>query len=169
MADVLQCHSPHSVPVGFHLSPLHPRLKYLPLLLWSPVQHVVAQHGSLFRARDVENWQLPVDRGVNCAPPAWFFTGHDRSWGSTLIPCLPALVRVIIITIIVPASLSTSGPAGATTTTCAGNAAATCAGTATTIRSSSSTATLQFASVCCPRSFWIPGPSPRSMATACLV
>ena len=29
-------------------------------------------------------------------------------------------------------------------------------------------ATLQFTSVCCPRSFWIPGPSPRSMATACL-
>ena len=30
-------------------------------------------------------------------------------------------------------------------------------------------ATLQFASVCCPQSFWIPGPSPRSMATAHLV
>ena len=30
-------------------------------------------------------------------------------------------------------------------------------------------ATLQLASVCCPRSFWIPSPSPRSMATACLV
>ena len=30
-------------------------------------------------------------------------------------------------------------------------------------------ATLQFASVCCPRSFWIPGPSPRSMATVHLV
>ena len=30
-------------------------------------------------------------------------------------------------------------------------------------------ATLQFASVCCPRSFWIPSPSPRSMATAHLV
>ena len=30
-------------------------------------------------------------------------------------------------------------------------------------------ASLQFASVCCPRSFWIPGPSPRSMATARLV
>ena len=29
--------------------------------------------------------------------------------------------------------------------------------------------TLQFASVCCPRSFWIPGPSPRSMVTAHLV
>ena len=28
---------------------------------------------------------------------------------------------------------------------------------------------LQFVSVCCPRSFWIPSPSPRSMATACLV
>ena len=32
----------------------------------------------------------------------------------------------------------------------------------------SSHATLQFASVCCPRSFWIPSPSPRSMATACI-
>ena len=30
-------------------------------------------------------------------------------------------------------------------------------------------ATLQLASVCCPRSFWIPSPSPRSMATAHLV
>ena len=30
-------------------------------------------------------------------------------------------------------------------------------------------ATLQLASVCCPRSFWIPSPSPRSMATVCLV
>ena len=29
--------------------------------------------------------------------------------------------------------------------------------------------TLQFASVSCPRSFWIPGPSPRSMATVHLV
>ena len=27
-------------------------------------------------------------------------------------------------------------------------------------------ATLQLTSVCCPRSFWIPSPSPRSMATA---
>ena len=29
--------------------------------------------------------------------------------------------------------------------------------------------TLQFVSICCPRSFWIPGPSLRSMATAHLV
>ena len=133
MVDVLQCHSPHSVPVGFHLSPLNPCLMYLSLLLRSPVQHAAAQHGSLFWARDVEDWQLPVDRGVNCAPFVWFFTGHDRSWGSTLIPCLPVLVRVVIITVIVPASLSTSRPTGATTTTCVDTAAATCTGTATTI------------------------------------
>ena len=128
MADVLQSRSPRSVPVGFHLSPLHPRLMYLPLLLRSPVQHAMAQQGSLLRARDVEDWQLSVDRGVNCARFAWFFTGHHRSWWSTFIPCLPALVRVIIITVVVSASLSTSGPAYATATTCAGTAATTCTG-----------------------------------------
>ena len=41
VADVLQSRSPCSVPVGFYLPPLHPRLVYLPLLLISPVQYAV--------------------------------------------------------------------------------------------------------------------------------
>ena len=118
MADVLQSHSPCSVPVGFHLSPLHPRLVYLPLLLRCPVQHAVAQQSSLLRARDVEDWQLSVDRGVNCALLAWFLAGHQWFWWCIFIPCLPAFVRVILITIIIPASLSTTRT-GAVATTCA--------------------------------------------------
>ena len=132
MTDVHQSRSLRSVPVGFHLSPLHPRLMYLLLLFRSPVQHVMAQQGSLFWARDVKDWQLPVDRGVNCTRLAWFFAGHHRFWWSTFIPCLPALVRVIIITVVVPASLSTSGPAYATASTCAGTAATTCMGATAT-------------------------------------
>ena len=127
MSDVHQSRSPHSVPVGFHLSPLHPRLMYLLLLLRSPVQHAMAQQGSLFRARDVEDCQLSVDWGVNCARLTWFFAGHQWSWWFTFIPCLPALVRVIIITVVVPASLSTSRPAYASATaTCAGTTAIRC-------------------------------------------
>ena len=125
MTDVLQSHSPCSVPVGFHLSPLHPRLVYLPLLLWSPVQHAVAQQGSLFWARDVEDWQLSVNRGVNCALLAWFFAGHHQLWWCIFTPCLPALVRVIFIIIVIPGSLSTSRSAHASAT-CAGAAAFTC-------------------------------------------
>ena len=132
MTDVHQSRSPRSVPVGFHLSPLHPRLMYLPLLLRSPVQHAVAQQGSLFRARDVQDWQLPVNQGVSCALLAWFFAGHYWFWWCIFIPRLPALVRIVIITIIVPASLSTSGPTYATATTCAGTAATTCTGTIAT-------------------------------------
>ena len=56
VTDVLQSCSPRSVPVGLYLSPLHPCLMDLPLLLISPVQHAVAQQGSLFCARDVEDW-----------------------------------------------------------------------------------------------------------------
>ena len=56
------------------------------LLLRSPVQHAMAQQGSLFLVRDVKDWQLSVNRGVNCARFAWFFTGHGRSWWSTFIP-----------------------------------------------------------------------------------
>ena len=92
---------------------------------FAPVQCAVAQQGSLFQVRDVEGWQLSVNQGVNCAHLAWFFVGHHWSWWFTFIPCLPALVRVIIITVIVPASLSTSGPAYASAT-CAGTAAITC-------------------------------------------
>ena len=98
---------------------------YLPLLLLSPVQHAMTQHGSFFRARDVEDWQLSVNRGVNCALLAWFFVSHHRSLLFALIPCLPMLVRVIIITIVVSTSLSTSRPAYASAT-CAGATAITC-------------------------------------------
>ena len=120
---------------------------YLLFLLWSPVQHMMAQQGSLLLARDIENWQLSVDWGVSCAHFAWFFMGHNRSWGSTLIPCLPTFVWVIPITIIISTPLPaltwavTSRPACTTTTSCAGTATATCTGTTTTTRSSSSTAT----------------------------
>ena len=82
MADVLQSHSPCSVPVGFHLSPLHPRLMYLPFLLISPVQHAVAQQGSLFRAGDVQDWQLSVNQGGNL-------------WSSCVALCEPPLVLVV--------------------------------------------------------------------------
>ena len=147
MTDVLQSCSPCSVPVGFHQSPLHPCLVDCSQLRWSPVQHTMAQQGSLLPVRDVKDWQLSIDRGVSCARSTWFFMGHGQSGRSTSTPCLPALVRVIIIvTVIVPASLSTStriitsGPAyataasgtGATATTCTGTAAAACTASAAT-------------------------------------
>ena len=125
VTNVLQSHGPRSVPVGFHQLPLHPRLVDLLLLRRSPVQHTMAQQGSFCRARDVEDWQLSVDWGVSCARLAWFFLGHHRSWWFTLIPCLPMLVRAIIITVVVPASLSTSGPSYASAT-CAGATAIPC-------------------------------------------
>ena len=112
-------------PVGFHLSPLHPRLMYLPLLLISPVQHPVAQQGSLFHVRDVKYWQISVNQGVNCGLLAWLFASHNCFWWCIFAPCLPAFVRVIPIAIIVLALLSSSRPAyapathtGAVTTTC---------------------------------------------------
>ena len=126
LTDVLQSRGPRSVPVGFHQSPLHPCLMDLLLLRRSPVQHAMAQYGSFLLARDVKDWQPSIDRGVSCACFTWFFTGHGWSWWSTFTPCLPALVRVIIITVVVPASLSAStritasGPAFAASTTCAG-------------------------------------------------
>ena len=125
MGDVLQSHSPRSVPVGFYLSPLHPRLMYLPFLLRGPIQHAVAQQGSLFRARDVEDWQLSVNRGVSCALLAWFFVGYHWLWWCIFTPCLPTLVWIIIAAVIVPTSLSTFGPAY-TTATCARSTAITC-------------------------------------------
>ena len=136
VTDVIQSCHPCSVPVGFHQSPLHPHLVDRSQLFWSPVQHTVAQYGSLLLARDIKDWQVSIYRGVSCAHFAWFFTGHNRFWWSTFTPCLPALVRVIIVTVVVPASLSaltwiiTSGPAYATcavtvttTATCASTAA----------------------------------------------
>ena len=63
--------------------------------------------------------------GVNCALLAWFFVGHHWFWWCIFTPCLPMLVRIIIVTVIVPTSLSTFGPAY-TTTTCTRSTAITC-------------------------------------------
>ena len=82
VADVFQSHSPCSVPVRFYQPPLHPCLVDLPLLFCSPVQYVVAQFGSLFRARDVEDWQLPVNWGVKLCP-------------SCVVPCEPLAVLAV--------------------------------------------------------------------------
>ena len=132
MTDVLQSRSPCSVPVGFYQSPLHPRLMDRSQLCWSPVQHAMAQHGSLLLAGDVKDWQVSIDWGVNCAHFAWLFTGHRLPRWSTFIPCLPTLVRVITIATVISTPLSTSGPTYATATTCAGTAANTCTGAAAT-------------------------------------
>ena len=85
----------------------------------------MAQQGSLLRARDVQDWQLSVNWGLNCALLAWLFVSHHWLWWCISAPCLPALVRVIIFTIVVPASLFTFGRAyvltagaGAVTTMC---------------------------------------------------
>ena len=118
--------------MGFHLSPLHPRLVYLPLLLLSPVQHAVAKQGSLLRMRDVENWQLLVNRGVNCALLAWFLASHQWWWWCSFIPCLPSLVRVIFITIVITTSLFTSRPAYTTCTGAVTTACSSCSTAATT-------------------------------------
>ena len=74
--------------------------------------------------RDVQHWQLPVNRGVNCALLAWFLTCHHWFWWCISTRLL-ALGRVIIITVIVSAWLLAFGPAyvltagtGAVTTTC---------------------------------------------------
>ena len=88
---------------------------YLSLLLLSPVQHAVAQQGSLLHARDVQDWQLSVNRGLTGGLLAWLFASHHWFWWC-IFACLPALVRVIIITIAVSASLLASGPAYALTT-----------------------------------------------------
>ena len=98
----------------------------LPQLFWGPVQYTMAQYGSLLLSRDIKDWQVLVYWGVSCARFAWFFTGHNRFWWSTFTPCLPALVRVIIVTVAIPASLSAS-----TRVATSGPAYATCAGTVT--------------------------------------
>ena len=63
--------------------------------------------------------------GVTCGLLARLLASHHWLWWCIFAPCLPALVRVIIFTIVVPASLFTFGPAyilpagtGAVTTTC---------------------------------------------------
>ena len=105
MADVLQSRSPCPVPVGFHLSPLHPHLMYLPLLLVRPVQYSVAQQGSLFRVGDVQHQQLLVDLRVHYGLFAWLFTGHLRFWRCLFTLGLLTFVRVILVTISVSAPL----------------------------------------------------------------
>ena len=123
MTDVLQSHSSRSVPVGFYLPPLHPCLMDLSLLLIRPIQYTLAQLGSLFRARDVEGWQLPIDWRVSCALLAWFFTSHLQFQLLISIPSLPAFVGVVIITIAVTTSLLAPGTA---CTTCIWAAALMC-------------------------------------------
>ena len=122
MTDVLQSHSSRSVPVRFYPPPLHPCLVDLPLLLSRPVQYTVAQLSSLLGARDIEGWQLPIDRRVSYAFLAGFLTSH--LWFRLLasIPGLPAFVGVVII-IIITASLLASGTA---CTTCTWAAALLC-------------------------------------------
>ena len=85
----------------------------------------MAQQGSLLCARDVQDWQLPVNWGVTCGLLAWLLASHHWLWWC-IFTRLSALGRVIIFTIVVPASLFTFGPAyilttgtGAVTTTCA--------------------------------------------------
>ena len=123
MTDVLQSHSSRSVPVGFYSPPLHPCLVDLPLLLSRKVQHTVTQLSSLLGARDVEGWQLPINRRVSYNFLAWFFTSHLLFRLLAPISGLPALVGVVIITIIITASLLASGTA---CTTCTWAAALLC-------------------------------------------
>ena len=82
VADVFQSHSSRSVPVGFYPPPLHPCLVDLSLLLSRPVQYTVAQLSSLLGARDIEGWQLTVDRGV-CL------------WLSCVVLCEPLVSSVV--------------------------------------------------------------------------
>ena len=145
--------------MGFHLSPLHPRLVDLPLLLISPIQYAVTQQGSLFCARDVEYWQLSVNRGVTCGLLVRLFAGHHWLWWCIFAPCLPALVRVIIFTIVVPASLFTFGPAyiltagtGAITTTCTAFVPSASSGPSSSVESSSPQ--ILGIGTCCPCVFW---------------
>ena len=75
----------------------------------------VAQLSSLLGARDIEGWQLPIDRRVSYAFLAGFLMSH--LWFRLLasIPGLPAFVGVVII-IIITASLLASGTACTTCT-----------------------------------------------------
>ena len=107
MADILQSHSPCSVPVGFYQPPLHSCLIDLPLLLSGPIQYALAQLGSLFRVRDVEGWQPPVNRRVTRGLLAWLFAGHLWLWWYT-VTGPSTFVGVIIITVIVSTPLSSS-------------------------------------------------------------
>ena len=134
MTDVLQSHSSRSVSVGFYSPPLHPCLVDLPLLLSRPVQYTVAQLSSLLGARDIEGWQLPIDRRVSYAFLAGFFTSH--LWFRLLasVPGLPAFVGVVII-IIITASLLASGTA---CTTCTWAAALLCTASVTSTSTAAS-------------------------------
>ena len=80
----------------------------LSLLLLRPVQYTVAQFGSLFGARDIEGWQLPVNWGVSYALLTWFLVSRLLFRLLTSTPCLPAFVGVIIFAVIVTTSLLAS-------------------------------------------------------------
>ena len=125
VADVLQSRSPCPVPVGFHLSPLHPCLVYLPLLLIRPVQYSVAQHGSFFSAGDVQHRQLSVDRRVHYSFLAWLLTGHLQ-FRRRLFPLgLLTFAGVVLVIISISAPLLPLGSASAATT-CTGTSATAC-------------------------------------------
>ena len=65
--------------------------------------------------RDVQDWQLPVNWGVNCGLLARLLASHLWLWWCFFTPCLPALVRVVFA-IVILASLFTFGPAHILTT-----------------------------------------------------
>ena len=132
MADVLQSRSPCPVPVGFHLSPLHPPLVYLPLLLVHPVQYSVAQHGSFFSAGDVQHQQLLVDRRVHYSLLAWLFTGHLQFRRRLFTLGLLTFAGIVLVIISISAPLLPLGSASAATT-CTGTSATTCTGTSATV------------------------------------
>ena len=122
MTDVLQSHSSRSYLWVLFASPASvPR--DLPLLLIRPVQHTVAQLSSLLGTRDVEGWQLPIDRRVSHDLLSGLLTSHR--WFRLLVPIssLPSFVGIVIITITVTTSLLASGTA---CTTCTWAAALLC-------------------------------------------
>ena len=85
----------------------------------------MAQHGSLFRARDVQHRQLSVDRRVHYGLLAWLLTGHHRFWRCLFTLGLLTFVGVILVTISVSAPLLSLGSISAATN-CTGTIATTC-------------------------------------------
>ena len=123
MTDVFQSHSSCPVPVGLYSPPLHPCLVDLPLLLIRPVQHTMAQLSSLLGTRDVEGWQLPINRRVSHDLLSGLLTCHRWFWLLVPISSLPSFVGIVIVTITVTTSLLASGTA---CTTCTRAAALLC-------------------------------------------
>ena len=134
MANVLQSCSSRPVPVGLYLSPLHPRLMDLPLLFVRPVQHAVAQQGSLLRTGDVKGWQPWVNRGVSCDLLTWFFASHWLFWLFTLHPLSSCICwghhhRIVSVTTSLFASRTACTTCtGAVTTACSSRFTAAAAG-----------------------------------------